>query len=191
VRIALVPLLVVEVLGRSESWAGLALAVFAVGNALTLGVTGRITDRIGRRPPMLVGLAVSAVTTAALGAISSAPLFLVVSLLAGAGSGLVNPPMNAAVADVIGSGARGGSVLAGFQMAADMGAIVGPVVAGALAEGAGYTAAFGVTGAVAVLALGFWVRAPETLVRRTAAEADPLTTLPGPGCKQPGEGSTG
>jgi DHA1 family tetracycline resistance protein-like MFS transporter len=176
VRIALVPLLVVEVLGRSESWAGIALAVFAVGNAATLTVTGRLTDRIGRRPPMLVGLAVSAVTTACLGLIDSAPLFLAVSLLAGAGSGLVNPPMNAAVADVIGSGARGGSVLAGFQMAADTGAIIGPIVAGALAEGVGFSAAFGVTGAVAVIALVFWVRAPETLVRRTVEEADPPTT---------------
>ncbi len=174
VRIALVPLLVVEVLDRSESWAGVALAVFAVGNALTLTVTGRVTDRIGRRPPMLVGLAVSGATTAVLGFIESAPLFLAASLLAGAGSGLVNPPMNAAVADVIGSGARGGSVLAGFQMAADTGAIVGPVVAGVLAESAGFPAAFAVTGAVALVALVFWIRAPETLVRRTAAEADPL-----------------
>lgn len=177
VRIALVPLLVVEVLGRSESWAGIALAVFAVGNAATLTATGRLTDRIGRRPPMLFGLAVSAVATALLGVVDSAPLFLAVSLLAGAGSGLVNPPMNAAVADVIGSGARGGSVLAGFQMAADMGAIVGPVLAGALAEGAGYPAAFAVTGAVALVALVFWVRAPETLVRRTAEEADPLAAV--------------
>jgi DHA1 family tetracycline resistance protein-like MFS transporter len=176
VRIALVPLLVVEVLGRSESWAGIALAVFAAGNAATLTVTGRITDRIGRRPPMLVGLAVSGVSTAALGLVTSAPLFLAVSLVAGMGSGLVNPPMNAAVADVIGSGARGGTVLAGFQMAADFGAIVGPVVAGALAEGAGYSVAFLVTGAVALVALAFWVRAPETLVRRTTEEAEAQTS---------------
>jgi MFS family permease len=174
VRIALVPLLVVEVLGRSEAWAGVALAVFAAGNAATLTVTGRLTDRVGRRPPMLVGLAVSGVATVFLGLVDTAPLFLAVSVVAGAGSGLVNPPMNAAVADVIGSGARGGSVLAGFQMAADFGAIVGPVVAGALAEGAGYSAAFAVTGTVALVALAFWVRAPETLVRQSTAEAEAL-----------------
>jgi DHA1 family tetracycline resistance protein-like MFS transporter len=174
VRIALVPLLVVEVLGRSESWAGVALAVFAVGNAATLTLSGRLTDRIGRRPPMLVGLAVSGVATALLGLVTTAPLFLAVSLVAGAGSGLVNPPMNAAVADVIGSGARGGTVLAGFQMAADFGAIVGPVVAGALAESAGYSVAFIVTGAIALVALAFWVRAPETLVRQRDEEAAAL-----------------
>jgi hypothetical protein len=38
--------------------------------------------------------------------------------------------MNAAVADVVGSRARGGTVLAGFQMAADLRAIIGPLLAG-------------------------------------------------------------
>ena len=50
VRVALVPLFVVEALRRTESWAGIALAVFAAGNALTLVVAGRLADRRGRRP---------------------------------------------------------------------------------------------------------------------------------------------
>ena len=142
VRVALVPLLVVEVLRQPESWSGMALAVFAAGNAITLVVTGRITDRVGRRPPILVGLAVAGLATGALGFVTAPPLFLAVSLVAGMGSGLVNPPLNAAVADVIGSRARGGTVLAGFQMASDTGAIIGPVLAGALAEAVGFPAAF-------------------------------------------------
>lgn len=118
---------------------------------------------------MLSGLAVASVATAALGFVTPPPLFLAVSLVAGMGSGLVNPPMNAAVADVIGSRARGGTVLAGFQMAADLGAIVGPPLAGLLAESAGFSTAFVVTGAVTLLALVFWLRAPETLPRSPAA----------------------
>ena len=74
------------------------------------------------------------------------PLFLAVSLVAGLGSGLVNPPLNAAVADIVGAERRGGTVLAGFQMASDVGAILGPLVAGAVAQGFGYGAAFGLTG---------------------------------------------
>jgi MFS family permease len=112
---------------------------------------------------VLAGLAVSAVATGVLGFLTDPTLFLATSLVAGMGSGLVNPPMNAAVADVIGSRARGGTVLAGFQMVADLGAIVGPIVAGALAEVAGFWAAFAVSGATALVALGFWLRAPETL----------------------------
>jgi MFS family permease len=163
VRVALVPLFVVEVLGRTESWAGIALAVFAGGNALTLVAAGRLADRRGRRPPILAGLAVSAVATALLGVVPTLTWFLVVSLVAGLGSGLVNPPVNAAVADVIGSRARGGNVLAGFQMAADIGAILGPLVAGAVAQVAGFGAAFGLTAVVAVVALVLWLRAPETM----------------------------
>ncbi|HLU60221.1 MAG TPA: MFS transporter [Pseudonocardia sp.] len=163
VRVALVPLFVVEVLGRPESWGGVALAVFAVGNAATLTLAGRWADRRGRRPPVFAGLAVSAACTGVLGFVTDPVLFLATSLLAGMGSGLVNPPTNAAVADVIGSRARGGTVLAGFQMVADLGAIIGPVVAGALAELAGYGAAFAMSGATALVALAFWLRAPETL----------------------------
>jgi MFS family permease len=162
VRVALVPLLVVEVLRQPEGWAGVALAAFAAGNAITLVLAGRLTDKVGRRPPILIGLAVAGLGTGALGFVTSPPLFLVVSLVAGMGSGVLNPPLNAAVADVIGSSARGGTVLAGFQMAADTGAIIGPVLAGALADTVGYPVAFAVTAAVLLVGLLFWVRAPET-----------------------------
>ncbi|WP_181783846.1 MFS transporter [Pseudonocardia pini] len=163
VRVALVPLFAVEALRQSETWAGMALAVFAAGNAATLLLSGRIADRRGRRPPVLAGLVVSALATGALGVAELPWLFLGLSLVAGVGSGLVNPPMTAAVADVIGSRARGGTVLAGFQMAADVGAIVGPLAAGAVAQAVGFGWAFGVTGVISVLALVFWLRAPETL----------------------------
>jgi DHA1 family tetracycline resistance protein-like MFS transporter len=86
-------------------------------------------------------------------------------LVAGLGSGLLNPPLNAAVADVVGAQRRGGTVLAGFQMASDVGAIVGPLVAGAVAQMFGFGAAFGLTGLITALALALWVRAPETLPR--------------------------
>jgi len=166
VRVALVPLVVVEVLGRTESWAGIALAVFAAGNALTLVAAGRLADRRGRRPPILAGLAISAAATAVLGVVPSLPLFLALSLVAGVGSGLVNPPVNAAVADVVGTQARGGTVLAGFQMASDIGAILGPLVAGAVAQFAGFGVAFALTGLIVLVALVLWLRAPETLPAR-------------------------
>jgi MFS transporter, DHA1 family, tetracycline resistance protein len=173
VRVALVPLFVVEALRQSETWAGMALAVFAAGNAATLLLSGRLADRSGRKPPVIAGLVVSALATAGLGLTDLPWLFLALSVLAGVGSGLVNPAMTAAVADVIGSRARGGTVLAGFQMAADLGAIAGPLVAGAVAEVAGFGWAFVGTGLVSVLALLFWLRAPET--RPTLDRCDPTT----------------
>jgi MFS family permease len=180
VRVALVPLFVVEVLAEQPSWAGISLAIFAAGNASTLIISGRIADRRGRRPPMLVGLVLCSIGTACLGLTTSLPAFLAASLLTGIGSGLINPPMTAAVADVIGSRARGGPVLAGFQMAADLGAILGPVLAGAIAEVWNFTAAFAVTAAVAVVALVFWWRAPETLPSRATSTAQDVAAESGP-----------
>jgi MFS transporter, DHA1 family, tetracycline resistance protein len=182
VRVAIVPLFVVEALGQQPAWAGLALAVFAAGNAVTLVAAGPLADRMGRRPPILVGLAVAGVGTAVIGLVDDPLLFLGISLVAGLGSGLINPPINAVVADVIGRGVRGGTVLAAFQMAADIGAIIGPVLGGVLAEFTGYGTAFGVTGGVIIVALLFWMRAPETLPARTDRAAQSPAPAAPPDC---------
>lgn len=172
VRIALIPLFVVEVLRAAESMAGVALSVFAAGNAAVLLVAGRIADSRGRKPLALVGLAVSALGSIALGFSDSIGWFLGASLLAGVGAGLLNPAQSAAVADIVGNKGKGGPVLAGFQMAADLGAILGPLVAGVLAEAVSFQLAFSITGLTAVLAMLAWVRAPETRARRGDAIAE-------------------
>ncbi|WP_156945139.1 MFS transporter, partial [Arthrobacter sp. I3] len=76
--------------------------------------------------------------TAAIGFTHQLPWFLLASACAGIGSGLLGPAQQAAIADVIGNERSGGRVLAVFQMASDSGAIVGPVVAGLLADRLGY-----------------------------------------------------
>lgn len=166
IRVALVPLFVVEALRQAPSWAGIALAMFAGGNAVTLLLASRWSDRRGRKTPLLAGLLVTAVATGSLGFTGSLPLFLATSLVAGLGSGLLTPSMNASVADVIGPRGRGGPVLAGFQMVSDLGAIIGPVVAGLVTETFSYGVAFALAGAVPLAAFGVWLRAPETLPSR-------------------------
>ncbi|MDG3015207.1 MFS transporter [Corynebacteriales bacterium D3-21] len=163
VRVALVPLFVTA-FGGGPGLAGLSLAAFSVGNAVALTLGGRWADVRGRKPLVLAGLLITGIATAALGLSESVAPFLIVSTVAGLGSGLLNPPQQAAVADVIGSRRSGGTVLAGFQMMSDVGAIAGPILAGALAEHVSYAAAFAVTGAISLLALPAWLRAPETLV---------------------------
>ncbi|WP_338598017.1 MFS transporter [Saccharopolyspora sp. SCSIO 74807] len=162
VRIALIPLFVVQVLHSTQSMAGVALSVFAAGNAAVIMISGRLSDTRGRKPLVLTGLAVTAVGTAALGFSTSIPMFLASSLVAGVGAGLLNPAQNAAVADLIGTKNKGGPVLAAFQMAADVGAILGPLITGVLADAVSYQAAFAVTGLTALLALGAWLTAPDT-----------------------------
>ncbi|MDQ4102356.1 MAG: MFS transporter, partial [Actinomycetota bacterium] len=168
VRISLVPLFVVEALHRPESLAGVALAVFAAGNVAMLMVSGRLVDSLGRRRPMLAGLVVTGGATIWLGFTGGMPEFLVAALIAGAGTGLITPAQGATVADVIGPQAKGGPVLATVQMAADIGAILGPIAAGLLADQISFSAAFALTGSMSLLAAAVWLRSPETLPPKDA-----------------------
>jgi MFS family permease len=157
VRVALIPLFVAVALGREPVWAGVSLTLFAVGDGALLLLTSGLSDRRGRRPVVVAGLVLVAVGTACLGVLPDLGVLLVASLVAGAGSGLLQPAQGAAVADLVGSRRSGGPALSGFQMASDVGAIVGPLAAGALAEHAGFAAAFGVSGAVALVAVLVWL----------------------------------
>ena len=137
VRVAVLPQFAVTVYDRP--WvAGMALAVAAVGTALTLQVAGRLADTVGRRPLVIAGLAVTALGFGLLGLSSDLWVLLVLSAVSGLGAGLVNPGQQAAVADVVGSNRSGGSVLAAFQMAQDGGAIVGPILIGVIADQVGF-----------------------------------------------------
>lgn len=172
VRVAMVPLFVVEALDEGEAFAGVALTAFAVGNALVLIKSGKLSDRFGRRPFVLAGLVVCGVSTIAMGFTESVVWFLITSFVAGMGSGLSNPSQQAAVADVVGSKARGGPVLAAFQMVADVGAVIGPVAAGFLADRLSYSTAFAVTGVIMLAATLPWFVAGRP---RVVEQATPVT----------------
>ena len=114
---------------------------------------------------VIAGLALVAVGTASL-ALATLPgtaglvVLLAASAVAGAGAGLLQPAQGAAVADIVGSRRSGGPALSGFQMAADVGSIIGPVAAGALAENASFGGAFVLSASIALVALVVWARVP-------------------------------
>ncbi len=171
VRVAILPQFAVAV--HNETWvAGLALAVAAVGTALTLQVAGRLADQIGRRPLVMAGLAITALGLGLMGLSGDLLVLLVLSAISGLGAGLVNPGQQATVADLVGSERSGGTVLAAFQMAQDSGAIVGPILIGLIADAFGFGWAFAITGLISALAIGPWLRAGETLHRNAHAAAD-------------------
>ncbi len=163
IRVALVPLFAAAVPGLGVAWAGVALTVFAVGNALALAVAGRAVDAYGRKPFLIAGFLINGVATAALGLSQSITMLVITSLIAGAGSGMANPAQQAAIADMVGAQRNGGKVIAGFQMTQDFGTITGPLVAGGIAAATGYAGAFVVTGAVVVIGALAWVPVTETM----------------------------
>ncbi|GAA4739070.1 MFS transporter [Gordonia alkaliphila] len=162
VRIALVPLFITQGLGESDAWAGVILAFYAGGNMIAILVAGRLSDTYGRRPILLPGLAIAAASTLTLGYSPNLAVAVALTTIAGIGSGLFAPTHQAALGDVLGTSQRGGSALAAYGMASDLGAVIGPLAAGAVATAFGYGPAFLLTGLVVVVAFVLWLPARET-----------------------------
>jgi len=159
---ALVPLFATAALGAGPEVAGISLAVFAIGTGVALLFSGRMADTWGRKPMVLLGLAVNGIGMGVLGFTGNEFWFFVVSAIAGLGSGLMGPAQQAIVADVIGNERSGGKVLATFQMSSDLGAIIGPIAAGYLVDLFSFGLAFSMATAVALLAAVFWLSARDT-----------------------------
>ena len=166
VRVALVPLFIVDGLGEPEAVTGVVLAVYAAGNVLAIIVAGRLSDTLGRRTIMLPGLLLMGTSTAVLGYCGNIWIAGALTFVAGIGSGLFAPTHQAALADVLAGRGQGGPALATYQMTADVGAISGPVIAGFIAQQWGFGLGFLVTGGVAFVAAIFWILARETLPAR-------------------------
>jgi MFS family permease len=151
VRNSLVPLYVTEELGRTVAWAGAGLLAGSLAQALGLLRSGRLVDGWGRRPSLLLGSAGATASVAVLVLPPAIGAFLLSMAAFGLAASLLASAPAALVGDV--SPARGGRVVAVFQMAADLGAIGGPLIAGWLTDVASYQVAFAVT--AAVLGAGF------------------------------------
>ncbi|MBI3217088.1 MAG: MFS transporter [Mycobacterium sp.] len=175
-RVALVPIFVVEVLDRGAGIAGLALATFAIGNVSAVIPSGYLSDRMGRRKLLIVGLTVSALTTALVGLTTSLPVFLAAAYVTGAATGIFVSPQQAAVADIVGNKARGGTAVATFQMMSDFGAILGSLAVGQIAQHLSFNTAFLISGVILLAAAIGWVFAPETRVE-PVAEPTPMHPL--------------
>lgn len=149
VRSSLVPILIVVGLGRDATWTGIAFAIAAVAQGIALHPAGRATDLIGRRPVMILGGATTAIATIAL---PFAPeLISLIALLCvyGVGAAALGTAPTAALGDA--ARGAGSQPIAIHSMSSDVGAILGPLAAGLLADGLGMTAAFG-SGAAILLA---------------------------------------
>jgi MFS family permease len=150
VRNSLIPLYVTEELNRSVAWAGAGLLVGSLAQALALLRSGRLADAWGRRPSLVLGTALATASMSVLVLPPAIGAFLLSMATTGLAASLLSSVPAALVGDV--SPARGGRVVAVFQMSADLGAITGPLVAGWLTDVASYQVAFAVS--TGVLGLG-------------------------------------
>ena len=171
VRSAIVPLFVRDVLHRSAIWTGIGFGVVAVLNAATLLPGGRLADRLGRRPVVVAGCLVSAGGMVTLALVPGLGGYLAGLAVLGLGSGLLDVGPAAMIGDILGG--QGGTVVASYQMAGDIGAVTGPVTAGYLVDVSAYSAAFGLAAGVLGLAAVLGIAAPETRWRDRPAAVGP------------------
>lgn len=121
---------------------------------------GRVADTRGRRPVVIGGCVIAAAGMAMLALLPGLWAYLAALATAGFGSGLLDVAPSAMIGDILGR--RGGTMVAFYQMAGDVGAVVGPVAAGLLVDSASYAAAFGLAGGVLGAAAMLAFLAPET-----------------------------
>ena len=169
-RSAILPQFVTDRLHLHAGWVYAAfLVVSLVSGALLLPV-GRITDTRGRRPVIVVGLVIGAGAFILLPTVPTAAGLVTAAVLIGVAGAADSVAPGAVMGDVVAG--RGGTVVAVFQMSGDLGAVLGPIVAGWIADGAGYSASFLVSAAVCLVPVLAVVGAPETLRH---APPSPLT----------------
>lgn len=146
----------------SPTMIGLLFASFGV-TLLTLSVPmGALSDRIGRKGPMMVGLALLAISTIAFAYAESLAMLFAARLVQGAADGMTWIVGFAMIADLYGPEERGRAM--GLAMAGStLGIIIGPVLGGWLYQLGGIRLPFLIVAAMAVIDLiVFAVVAPRT-----------------------------
>jgi len=185
----LVPLLVERVLLASPVVAGLVLLDVSGVSAMAAPLGGRASDRVGRRSPVVIGSAVTAVGLASLwlfvpivpAGIAAAAVIAALLAVVGAGFGSAGSPRQAAAMDAVAHHEVGmaastyysGRYLGGVLGASLAGLVLGDVVSrGSVALGFGLLAVVAV--AVALVSLGLPARAAvhgHAVAEEVAAEA--------------------
>lgn len=143
-RMPIVPLLAVS-LGAGAVQAGLINATFMVTAALLSIPAGLVSDRLGRRPLLLGGVAVMAVSSLLLSRSSGLGQMAVVYLLFGAGLSTFSPALMSYVADVTPAD-RLGHAYGRYTMALYCGMTFGPAAGGYAAAVCGLQEVFVLVG---------------------------------------------
>ena len=161
VRSTVVPLLVVDQLDLAVGWIGAAFTVGAIVQGALLLPAGRAVDELGRRPTLVAGGLLTALSLAALAAAQGPVSLMAATVVFAAGGSLLGVAPAAIVGDVVQG--KGGTAVAVWQMASDLGSVVGPLAAGLLIETGSFALALLVSAAVvaACALLGLGVPAPD------------------------------
>lgn len=151
----------------------LTLSLFLLGFACGQLVSGPLSDRIGRRPVLLAGLALFTVTGVLCAASPSLPLLVLFRCLQGMGAS-VGPVISRAVVRDRFDSREGSAVLSQITQIMIVAPLIAPTIGGYLLVYTGWPAIFLALGVAGVLLwLACWRLLPETGQRPPADTARP------------------
>ncbi|MBA4865845.1 MFS transporter [Streptomyces sp. PSKA54] len=155
--------------GYSASYAGLVASLHGLGGVVSSLGAGVMTDRLGRRPTLLIAQTSTALSVALLGFMHHPVAIAAVAFLVGMASNASRPAVQAMMADIV----RPEDRVRAFSLnywAINLGFAVSSMGAGFIAEFS-YLAGFLVEAAMTlVCAVVVFVKLPESKPERTAAQ---------------------
>lgn len=143
---------------------GNMVAAFAIAQLIASPFTGKWTDRIGRKPMILLGLLIFSLSELLFGIGQTVELLFISRTLGGISSALIMPAVTAFIADITSEYTRP-KILGYMSAAINSGFIIGPGIGGLLA-GLGTRAPFfaaSVLAAIAFIISFFLLKEPEQL----------------------------
>ena len=136
--------------GLNNAEIAIVLGAQLVAAMVAKPITGRLSDRLGRIPIIVIGLLLCAIALPLIFRSESVMAFVTVAPVLGLGVGAVTPVTNALIAD-LSSARRLGAAMGVFGTIWDIGEAAGPMIAGVLIGNLGYTATFDVLAVVILL----------------------------------------
>ena len=160
------PFFLSVVLGLDESLRGMALAIFAMPYIILQYPMGKLSDKYGRLPQLVVGSMGFGIVLSMIGIIGIVrfDLLLIMLVILGIFSGITSPPSMALVGDIVGKedSAMG---MGFFNFLGNLGITIGPIIFGVLIPIIGMNYAFVVVGLLELLTLAVNVILVKTVFK--------------------------
>lgn len=164
------PIYLNEKLGYPAWKIGLLFTAQILAATFTKPIMGRLSDRYGRIPLIVSGLALGGITTGTMLLSSSYLVILVLIAIFGLGLATVTASTSALVADLARSQSRG-STLGILSSIMDIGHSSGPIVTGVLIGAYSYRMAFGIVGiGLVVVSLIYGLGMPRIMPQHKVGE---------------------
>ena len=167
-----VPLLPVYAhsLGASGLYIGLIFGAFSLSRSVMLPYFGRLSDRKGRKPLIVLGLLAYALVSVAFVYSSRVSHLILIRFVQGIASAMIMPVVQAYIGDITPEG-KEGATMGMFSMSMFFGLSAGPIAGGILKDHFGMDASFVCMGVLAFFgfALSFFMLPPtkeETALRK-------------------------